>query len=356
MAERVALICPGRGSYTANELGWLQRPLGGTARQQLDGWLDHMDEIRTARNDLPVRTMDSSKRFSARFLRGENAASLIFACTLHGCLSIDEDKVQVVAVTGNSMGWYMALFAAGALDFENAYRLVDTMGSAQREGTVGGQVIYPITDENWVIDHDTVAIIEERLSEIVDAGHAAGWSIRLGGYAVLWGDDTAIGKLLDALPKQTIGGREYPFRLAGHAAFHSSLLEPVSQNAQQALADLAWQTPSFPLIDGQGAQFRPMTTDIKELRSYTLGAQVTQTYDFTKSVRVLLREYAPDRLVLLGPGETLFAPIAQVMIEEGWKGLRSKAEFMRHQKEDPFLVSLARPEQAKLVSHLGLET
>ena len=50
-----------------------------------------------------------------------------------------------------------------------------------------------------------------------------------------------------------------------------------------------------------GRTFSPWSTDLDALRDYTLGHQVTEPYDFTASVRVALREFAPDHLVLPGP-------------------------------------------------------
>ena len=71
--------------------------------------------------------------------------------------------------------------------------------------------------------------------------------------------------------------------------------------------------------------------------------QVTTPYDLTAFLRVALREYAPDRMVLPGPGNTLGGVVAQVMIAEGWRGLRSKADFQVMQKsEDPPIESMRR--------------
>ncbi len=44
-------------------------------------------------------------------------------------------------------------------------------------------------------------------------------------------------------------------------------------------------------------------------------------------MRVALREFAPDRLVLPGPGNTLGSIVGQVLIAERWGGLRSKGDF-----------------------------
>ena len=74
--------------------------------------------------------------------------------------------------------------------------------------------------------------------------------------------------------------------------------------------------------------------------------QVLSTFDFTTSIRAALREFAPERVVLLGPGETLGGAIAQVLVLEGWQGIRSKSEFIARQATDePILISMGRPDQ-----------
>ena len=69
-----------------------------------------------------------------------------------GILSIDKDSYEIVAITGNSMGWYTALALGGAVSFHDGYHLIQFMGSIMEEDTIGGQIIYPIIDKEWKID------------------------------------------------------------------------------------------------------------------------------------------------------------------------------------------------------------
>jgi len=116
-------------------------------------------------------------------------------------------------------------------------------------------------------------------------------------------------------------------------------------DSRAELADLAWSAPAVPLVDGRGAVFRPLGADPAAVRDYTLGHQVVAPYDFTASVRVVMREYAPDHLVLLGPGGNLGGAVAQALLAEGWRGLGTKADFTAMQAVAPVVLSMARPEQ-----------
>ena len=100
---------------------------------------------------------------------------------------------------------------------------------------------------------------------------------------------------------------------------------------------------STSLIDGRGVRFTPWSTDVDALREYTLGAQITTPYDFGLSIRVALREHAPDHLVCPGPGNTLGGVVGQALVAEGWRGIHDKDGFARVQEsEKPVLVSMRR--------------
>ncbi|MEO0650440.1 MAG: hypothetical protein AAFZ65_07165, partial [Planctomycetota bacterium] len=118
---------------------------------------------------------------------------------------------------------------------------------------------------------------------------------------------------------------------------------PVSRAARERLASLEFSAPTATLIDGDGRRQTPWTSDPAEIREYTFGRQVTEPYDLTRSILVGLREFAPDRVVLPGPGNTLGGVVGQVLVEEGWRGVRSKSDFQVAQSSDaPIVESMRR--------------
>lgn len=349
--QRALVICPGRGSYTSAEQGYLRRPLADTSRTQLDEAIAAVDEQRAAAGLPALGEIDGADRLSAAHQAGENISSLILACTALDFLSIDTSRVEVVAAAGNSMGWYSALFCGGALSLEDTFTLVQTMGSMARdtpEGLIGGQLLYPTVGEDWRHDPTREAAVASALQTAAAGGHRAGCSIHFGGFAVVWGDEAALAAAEAALPVLQMGSRSYPLRLRGHAAFHSPLLQPYSDRGVAQLSDIGWHQPALPMIDGRGHQWRPLSTDPAALRDYTLRTQVLETYDFTASIRVAMREYAPDLVLCLGPGDSLGAAVAQVLIAEGWQGIADRDTFTARQAGSPLLVSFARPEQRAL--------
>lgn len=333
--RRIVVACPGRGSYTRDRLGTLA-PSPSVAE---------VDRFRAALGRPTPTEMDRAAQYNSRLhVAGENASILTFAGSLSDRDALRE--VEVAAVIGNSMGWYTALAVAGALDLGDACRLVETFGQYQAGNVIGGQLVYPLVDEAWAPDPAAEAAVARAL-ETIPGLYV---SIRLGGQVVLGGTDAAVSAALAALPPRKAGDRDAPFQLPLHSAFHTPLLAETSRRASADLADLGWRAPAVPLVDGRGALFRPRVAEPEAIRAYTLGAQVTEPYDFSASVRVALREYAPDAVVLLGPGGNLGGAVAQTMLREGWAGLRTKRDFLDRQAKDPVVISLARPEQRALVT------
>ncbi|MCA8952533.1 MAG: ACP S-malonyltransferase [Planctomycetes bacterium] len=316
------LICPGRGSYTREELGFV----GRTVRAgPIADALAAADAAREAAGRPTLSAIDAAEKFRPGLhLDGENAAELIYFGTLAHVEQLRE-RYDILAVCGNSLGWYTALPASGALDPANGWRLVATMARLQKS-IPGGQVLTTAVGEDWRPDFGQQVEIQRLLVEIDDRGddHTCDYSIRLGGHVVLAGTEAAIAALLEQLPKRSVGAREFPFRLAGHGPFHTSLCEPTSVAAAEELAALPVTMPSCHLIDGFGRVHSPWSTDPRELLHYTTHEQVVETFDFTAAVRTAMREFQPDVLLCAGPGSSLRAPVGHCVVAEGWRGVHDK--------------------------------
>ena len=204
----------------------------------------------------------------------------------------------------------------------------------------GGQVLYPRIDEQWQPAAELERHVERALAALPGEVFP---SIELGGYAVLAGTARGVKHLLGSLPKVTLGKTTYPFQLAQHGPYHTPLAAEVSRAAHKRLESIEFRSPEIPLVDGHGRRWSPWSTDLDALRAYTLGTQVTEPYDLTTAVRVLLREHAPQRLVLPGPGNTLGGVCGQILMRERWRGVTTREEFDRVQSgEEPLLESMRR--------------
>ncbi len=340
--QTALVICPGRGTYNKPELGYLARHHGH--RKDL---LATFETERTRLSQPNLSSLDSADRYSvATHTRGDNASLLIHACAMGDFAAIDRKKFEIVAVTGNSMGWYISLACAAAATQENAARIVNTMGTYMQDSLIGGQIVYPLVDDNWQTVPGRREEIETLIEEVNQAPDAqTGISIHLGGMLVLAGNETGLKALSTALPVID----RFPMMLANHAAFHTDLQAPVSKRGLADLPPDMFRKPTIPMIDGRGTIWQSVSTDTKTLHAYTLGAQVTEVYNFTRAIEVAMREFAPDRIIILGPGTTLGGAVAQSLIGINWQGLSSKEDFIERQKTAPLILSMGREDQRDLI-------
>lgn len=342
MKKRAVVICPGRGTYSKETLGYLRNVPGPVAR-----FLDDLDEQRRALGQPMIREIDSAPQFQPNLhTRGEHASALIYACAAADFARIDRERFEIVAITGNSMGWYLALAFAGALAPAAAFQVINTMGGMMKDEIIGGQVLYPVCDERWVASPERLATVERVVAEARRLeGVEIYPSIYLGGYLVLGANRAGVQALLQRLP--AVDG--YPLQLMNHAAFHTPLLQGTAARAFRELPQELFQRPSTPLIDGRGVIWQPYATALEDLYSYTFGHQVVEAYDFTAAVSVAIKEFAPDCLILLGPGSTLGGSVGQILIANNWHDLKSKTEFTEMQASSPRVLAMGRPDQRRLV-------
>ncbi|MBA6399625.1 ACP S-malonyltransferase [Colwellia sp. BRX10-4] len=341
--QRVVIICPGRGTYNKEELGYLQR-----FHSDKTEIVSLIDDFRDSQGQMKVSELDGMENYSMpTHTAGENASALIYACALSDYQAINKDEFDIVAVTGNSMGWYIALAVAGALKPKQAIKLINTMGSMMTKGVIGGQMIYPIINDEWNIEREQEHQVMQWLAQANQQRDCEVYvSINLGGYIVFGGNKAGLKALEALLP---VVQDRYPMNLFNHAAFHTPLLSDVSKRAVELLPAQLFNAPEIPLIDGLGKVWQPYSCDVEQLHNYTLKTQVVEPYNFSKAIEVAIKEFAPDKLIILGPGATLGGAVAQSLISHHWLNLQSKANFIAQQKENPFILAMGLLEQRKKV-------
>ena len=344
MSERktALVLCPGRGTYNKSELGYLARHHGH--RTDL---LAMFEAERARLKQTPLVELDGASRFSvASHTRGDNASLLIHACAFGDFQAIDREKFEIVALTGNSMGWYIASACAGAVKPEAGGRIVNTMGTYMQDAMIGGQLVYSLVDENWHPVKDRREDVLAIMAQInATAASELYISIELGGMLVLAGNDEGVNAAMNHLPFMD----QFPMQLSNHAAFHTRLQAPVSERGLNDLPADLFRPPEIPMIDGRGHIWHRFSTEPSELHAYTLGHQVVEPYDFTRALEVAMREFAPDCVIVTEPGTTLGGAVAQSLIKINWQGLSSKQDFMQRQAENPIVLAMGREDQRALV-------
>ena len=86
--ERVVVICPGRGTYNKEELGYLAKHHGDKTE-----FIDNIDQYRLNKGQVAITELDSMSNYSMRsHTAGENASALIYACAKSDHSNINLDK------------------------------------------------------------------------------------------------------------------------------------------------------------------------------------------------------------------------------------------------------------------------
>lgn len=339
MKKKVAFICPGRGTYNKSELGYLQK----YHSDKID-LFKYIDKHRSYHTGKTILELDASNTFSnSDFFDGRNAAPLIFSCTYADFKSIDTKKFEVIAISGNSMGWYSALAISEVLSLENSSKLISSMGAQLGDNITGSQLIYPLIDDSWNLDENKVNILKSKIRLILDTHPNTLYdSINFGGYSVIGGSKESIDLLANSLPKTD---DIYPLKLPGHSAFHTPLLNSLSQKSKKIFHHEMFSKPKLPLIDGQGKIWETYSSSPFELWNYTLGAQINSTYNFTLAIEVIIKEFSPDYIFLGGPGTTMGGAIAQTLIHKKLRRFTSKSEFKMEQNNSAYLINMGDQNQ-----------
>ena len=330
--KRVIVVAPGRASYDRESSNYLKN----SSEKTFTKLLNDISIKRDINDEINIHDLDRSPFRTKIHMIGKNAGPLTYACSLSDYFCIDKDRFEIVAILGNSMGWYSALAMSGSISYIDGNDLIYNMGTLMDEKTIGGQIIYPIVDDNWHLDMSIYNGIVKKIQ--IESVYI---SILLGGYIVIGGNVDALKNLMLTLKPKG----DYPFQIPYHSAFHTPLLNEITYLAKDKNSIDIFDKPKIPIIDGMGNIWSNFSTNINKLYDYTFGYQIVNQFDYTKAITVAIKEFAPDKIILLGPGNSLGAPTAQILIKENWLEMDSKESFQAIQDEKSYIISMSRKDQ-----------
>ena len=192
-------------------------------------------------------------------------------------------------VAGHSLGEFSALAAAGALDFEDALKLVAVRASAMQKccEKVPGTMAAIIGLSNEQVE----AICEETPGQVIAANYNSD------GQVVISGEKEAVET---ACEKAKAAGAKRALPLAVSGAFHSPLMEPARAELAEAIANTPFHKPSCPVYQNVSAKAETEPEVIKA----NLLAQLTSPVRWTQSVKNMLADEA-GYFMEIGPGTVL---------------------------------------------------
>lgn len=192
-------------------------------------------------------------------------------------------------VAGFSLGEYTALYAAGALTFEQALKLVEKRAiymdkiSEKIDGTMAAILGLPIE-------------LVEKLCQKQNTGIVEIANDNCPGQVVISGEAKAV-EMVCEMAKESGAKRALLLNVSG--PFHSVLLEEAAKQMEEEIKELKIQEPIIPLVSNVEAR----AIDALEIRK-NIPLQMKSRVRFRESIEYLIDQNI-DHFVEIGKGRTL---------------------------------------------------
>lgn len=210
-----------------------------------------------------------------------------------------DSSVKPDMTAGHSLGEFSALVIAGALEFEDALRLVAVRADAMQKACnlVSGTMAAVIGAEETLIE----SICASTPGVVVAANY------NTDGQIVISGENEAVAKAIESLKAAGVR-KAVGLRVGG--AFHSPLMEPARAELAQAIEKCSFKKPLCPVY--QNVDGLPHT-EPEEIKSNLL-MQLTSPVRWTLTVRNMVADGASS-FVEAGPGRVLEGLIRKIAPE-----------------------------------------
>ena len=223
--------------------------------------------------------------------------SVVLAC----CSGLEAPAMAA----GHSLGEFSALAAAGAMDFEDALRLVAVRASAMQKcceqvpGTMAAVIKLP------------TETVEEICASCAGLVIPANYNSE--GQIVISGEAEAVA---EACAKMKEAGAKRALPLAVSGAFHSPLMEPARLELAEAIEKTPFRAPVCPVY--QNVTALP-STDPDVIKDNLL-RQLTSPVRWTQTVQNMVADGA-DHFLEIGPGTVLQGLVGRIAPEAVKEGL-----------------------------------
>lgn len=238
------------------------------------------------------------------------------ALFLHSAVALayGGDERTPNAMAGHSLGEFTALYAAGALQFEDALRLVHLRGSLMAEagrrkpGTMSA-IIGMDAATLWGICQG----VESEKGEIVRTAN-----FNSPGQIVISG---AVAGVHEAMSRAKAAGARMAKELNVSGAFHSPLMQYAADGLKEALDSVTIMQPAMPVFANVTAEQHGAPSDIKTL----LVEQLTAPVRWEESVKNMY-EFGIREFVEIGAGKVLQGLVGRIVKDVEVKGIENLPE------------------------------
>ena len=282
MSASLAFVFPGQGSQAVGMLAdqARQHPLIGDTFKEASDALGY--DLWALTQQGPAEQLNQTDKTQPAILTGSVALWRLWQA---------EGGEAPAYVAGHSLGEYSALVAAGSLGLADAVRLVERRGQLMQDAVPAGQggmaAILGLKDEDVI-----AACAEAANGEVVSAVN-----FNSPGQVVIAGAKAAVERAIEACKAK---GAKRAMPLPVSVPSHCALMKPAAERFAEAVAAIAWQAPTIPVVQNVTATMPAGLDDLKQ----NLLAQLYMPVRWVESVALLAQQGA-HRLVECGPGKVL---------------------------------------------------
>lgn len=286
----VALLCPGQG---AQRVG-----MGKDLAERFPRAREVFERADEALRMNLSRLMWEGPESELTLTHNAQPAILVHSLAVHAVI---RDEVTPVAAAGHSLGEYAAYAAVGALDPDDAVRLVRRRGELMLEaGERRPGAMAAVLGLDGAQVTDVCAAASDAQSVVVAA------NLNAPDQTVISGDPAAVERAADQL-KAAGAKRVLALKVSG--AFHSPLMAPAQEGLVAALLRVPFRDPAAPVVANASAEPVRDAGNARRL----LGAQLTAPVRWVESMRALAGLAGDAPFLEIGPGTVLAGLLKRIV-------------------------------------------
>ncbi|MGD8570189.1 MAG: ACP S-malonyltransferase [Gammaproteobacteria bacterium] len=204
---------------------------------------------------------------------------------------IEKQGAQPVVMAGHSLGEYSALVCAGALQFEDAVKLVSLRGQYMQEAVPAGQgamaAILGLSD----------AQVKSACHDAAQADVVSAVNFNAPGQVVIAGNTAAVDRAIELCKE---AGAKRAVKLPVSAPSHCVLMAPAADRLMKQLQNIDINAPQIPVINNVDVA---VENDAETIRD-ALKRQLCNPVRWVDTINKMHGD-GVDRLIECGPGKVL---------------------------------------------------
>lgn len=207
--------------------------------------------------------------------------------------------IQPTYTAGHSLGEYTALYASGALTFEDAVRTVHQRGLFMNEAMPAGEGAMAAI---LGLDKETLTEVTQKITTEGDLVQPA--NLNCPGQIVISGTKAGVDKACVSLKE---AGAKRALMLDVSGPFHSELMRPAAGELGEVLENIEMKDLEVPVIANVTAKPVTSSVEVKEL----LIEQLYSPVRWEESVRQML-DLGVTQFIECGPGKVLSGLVRKI--------------------------------------------